>query len=366
MPERVVKVAIGKTLSDWDQRFAEALEARKKNGYPLDYRIMDLDQSDWREALEPYDLVVWKADAMGPRAAAQFAAKIHFLETYARKIVAPSFKTIWHFENKIAQSYLLKHCRVPVPSTFVSFDYHDAKARLENQKFPIVLKAAHGAASQKVRLVKTRGEMARVLENVFCQQLYREAKTRCGSPFMTALRSLGKYWLWRKAWRTLVDEEIFDSIYWQDFVPQNPADLRITVIGDRHAFGFWRKNRPNDFRASGSGRLDYETPIPENPLRFCLSLNQRLGFDSMAYDIIFDEGRFLVTEISYGYLDTAIHNAKGHWELGDGGEIRFLEGHCWPEALWVDWALRRAERELDGPRPSQLPGANPPSCGGHT
>ena len=47
-----------------------------------------------------------------------------------------------------------------------------------------------------------------------------------------------------------------DYLLVQEFLPGNGFDTRITVIGNR-AFGFRRFNRPDDFRASGSGRIDW-------------------------------------------------------------------------------------------------------------
>jgi hypothetical protein len=88
--------------------------------------------------------------------------------------------------------------------------------------------------------------------------------------------------------------------------------LRIAVIGDRYAMGFWRNNRPNDFRASGSGRIDYDRTVPEELVRYCLSLNKRFDFDSMAYDIIFRGNQFVITEMSYTYVDSLLYKAAGH------------------------------------------------------
>jgi hypothetical protein len=120
------------------------------------------------------------------------------------------------------------------------------------------------------------------------------------------------------------------------------------VIGDRYAYGFWRNNRPNDFRASGSGRIDYERAVPEECLRTCIEINRRLNFDSMAYDVLFKNGKMVIGEICYGYNDDAPYNASGHYELRSDGELAFVPGHVWPETLWVAWALQRWENRCRG------------------
>src|ERR1041385_1478455 len=73
-------------------------------------------------------------------------------------------------------------------------------------------------------------------------------------------------------------------VYFQKFLPGNNYDTRITVIGDR-AFGFRRYTRDNDFRSSGSGRLDYDIRgIDEECLRVAFEISKKMGFQSMAYD----------------------------------------------------------------------------------
>ena len=130
----------------------------------------------------------------------------------------------------------------------------------------------------------------------------------------------------------------FGQIYVQEFLEGNKADLRITVIGDKYAYGFWRKNRENDFRASGSGNIDYQTDIPQNVIRYCSQISKRYGFDSMAYDILFRDSDFFIVEMSYGYNESALYNSKGYYELDqNGGVLCFNEGNHWPQELWVKW-----------------------------
>lgn len=75
-------------------------------------------------------------------------------------------------------------------------------------------------------------------------------------------------------------------------------------------------------------------------------MNNTFSFDSMCYDILFDKrGKFAITEMSYGYIDRALHKAKGYFELFANSDLVFRERHTWPQELWVEWALRRAENQ---------------------
>ena len=347
LKDPILKLAVGKDRSKWHLRFQEALEKQKALGAPVNYRLVEMDRQGWLSEIAPCEAVLWKPAFMGPSASAQFLAKIYYLEAIAGKLVVPNFKTVWHFENKLAQSYLLEAQKTPTPDSVGTFDYHDAARRLEEEVYPLVFKMPHGAASTNVRLVRTAQEARRLARRTFCNQLWNEYKQGMKSRTMAAIGALSSRWLYDELQRRLTGREPFGILYWQRFVPDNEADLRITVIGDKFAFGFWRRNRPGDFRASGSGRIDYKTAIPEVAVRLCVDISRRLGFDSMAYDILFHDGCPLVVEMSYGYLDSAIYNTPSHLELTAEGALLLRTGNTWPQELWVRWLLERVEVERE-------------------
>jgi glutathione synthase/RimK-type ligase-like ATP-grasp enzyme len=269
---------------------------------------------------------------------------VYILDRHLGKVVVPNYDTIWHFDSKVPQSYLFAIENVPTPATTVTFDCHDAETKLAEAKFPLVFKTSQGWGSHNVRLVTNQRAANRLLAKAFCSQIYDDARSQGQSWHQMAARAFWKRSLWEYLWHRLRKTESVGYLYWQEFVEGNSADLRIAVIGDRYAYGFWRNNRPNDFRASGSGRLDFDRPIPEECVRACMAISRRLKFDSMAYDILFKEGQFVVGEISYGYLDSAPYRTSGHYELRADGGLDFVPGHVWPQALWVAWALERWEK----------------------
>jgi glutathione synthase/RimK-type ligase-like ATP-grasp enzyme len=340
-----IRVAVGIDIERWHKRFVLALQAKLAQGYALEYELVNLERHDWIELVKPFDVVIWKPLYMGVRSASFFKEKVYIIENHLGKLMVPNFRSIWHFESKVAQSYVFSHYGIKSPRTAVSFDYQDARAQLADLGLPLVFKKSFGAASQNVRLISDRQVAHELVSTLFSQQLWDATKLHHKDVRLGILTSVFFKWFWAKVWQKLSGDERIGYAYFQEFIPENSADLRITVIGDRFAYGFWRNNRPNDFRASGSGRIDYQRSIPELPLRYCLGLNKRLGFDSMAYDILFIPDSFVITEMSFGYLDTAIYNASGHYEL-KGGNLDYVEGHVWPQDLWVEWALSRADSEL--------------------
>jgi glutathione synthase/RimK-type ligase-like ATP-grasp enzyme len=61
------------------------------------------------------------------------------------------------------------------------------------------------------------------------------------------------------------------AVYLQKFIKNNDGDYRVTVIGGKFAYSFKRLNRPNDFRASGSGRIDYSSTPNEEIIAYCIN-----------------------------------------------------------------------------------------------
>jgi glutathione synthase/RimK-type ligase-like ATP-grasp enzyme len=304
---------------DWKENMAKALLS-EKDSLPVDceYERININNHDWLATLQDFDAILWPPGCMGIKPSSHLKEKIYFLQYHMGKLVLPNFETVWHFESKVAQSYLFELYQIPTPRTVSTFSLQEALTLLKKEKYPLVFKTSSDAASRGVRLVN--------------------------SP------SLGKILAWRalyvglawKAIRRLFRLDHRDNVaYWQEFISGNDSDLRITAIGDRYAVGFWRRNRPNDFRASGSGRIDYEKPIPDELIHFCLDINRRLNFDSMAYDIIFRDDSFLITEISYTYLDYPIYKAPGYFERNEPRQLKFRIGHTWPEQLWVRWLAER-------------------------
>ena len=125
----------------------------------------------------------------------------------------------------------------------------------------------------------------------------------------------------------------------QEFLPGNDFDIRITIIGNR-AFAFRRHNRPNDFRASGSGRIDWDpTQIPLDALMLAFKTAKTLKTQSLAVDILRRNGEPVIVEISYYYEGWAVAACPGHWQLQNHSpQPIWVEGSMRPEdAIWSDF-----------------------------
>ena len=263
--------------------------------------------------------------------------------------VFPNWHTIWHYDDKAAQSYLLTAARIPIPKTWVFWNYGEALEFLQCASYPLVFKLPTGAGSINVRLLSSFEEAKEWLGLLFWSGAF---DLNHAPPSFTLLRKRLRpaLRLWIKG-RTPDPGPSFDyhkkCMLVQEFLPDNPFDTRITVIGQR-AFGFRRFNRPNDFRASGSGLIDYDPgAIDEETVRLGFTVAQALKTQSVAIDGLRRGDERVVGEISYTYLGWAVHDCPGHWEL-DGepatGELRWVDGPMHPaEAIFEDFSGKLLE-----------------------
>lgn len=336
----ISSIAICKdNYSGWHQRFVDSLEQVKCSLPNLHFEIIDIDCHDWIDVCLGYDAILYKPGVLGVEASQHYKEKVFFIEKHLNKLVFPNYQTVWHYESKIAQSYLFSHYSIQSPNTFVSFDYHDASLFVKSARLPIVFKESYGAGGSKVKLFKDRLQLQKVVKQRFASQLWKESKR---------LRNKAKYifllsrsWFWRKIFDAFTSKSPYvNTIYLQELAPKNTRDLRITVIGGKYAYAFWRLNRKNDFRASGSGFIDYTSEIPDSPVLYCIEKSKEFGFDSMAYDLVYKGNEFEIIEMSCTYSDTALFHAPGYW-YAEHGELQWVPGNYWPQSVWIRALLEK-------------------------
>jgi len=328
----------------YSTRWEAALLARG-----VQVRQLDLLAGDALQQARGCDGVMWRW--LHNASEKQSARNILFaLEYHLHIPVYPDIGTSWHFDEKGAQVYLFQALGAPTPQNWLFWRRKDALAWAEHAEYPVVFKLFSGAGSANVLLAGSRAEAAELIERAFCRGFfpytlneYAESRSTMGlrvRNFARRCRDAGRY-VWSGDYPRLHPhywKPEFGYAYFQEFVAGNEFDIRITVIGDR-AFGFRRHNRPNDFRASGSGSLDPDPAgIDLECVRLAFALSQRGGFQSMAYDFLMRDGRPLLVEISSSFADWAVHSCPGHWN----GQMQWVPGQLWPEEAQVDDFLIRA------------------------
>jgi len=326
-----VVVGIGTDLAGWYKPLAAALERARDEGALVRIVLIDLYAHDWLHNAQGVDALIWNPQFMGPVSASFFKEKIYFLETIAGVRVMPNYASCWHFESKVAQSYVLEALDVPRPRTVVSFEYGDARRAAKDLGLPVVAKRSYGASSKNVELLRTQAELDRYLERAFAQQVWDARKSATASPWRAAASGAFEPWFLEKVRRTALDGERHDYVYLQEFIAGNDSDLRINVIG-RRVDGCRRMNRANDFRASGSGQIVRGYDLPDDVVALCMTTRERMGADCLAMDVLRRDGEPVIVEMSYTESESS-HPV--HWVKGANGDYSRVEGEVSDQELWA-------------------------------
>lgn len=308
--------------------------------YGIEPQVLDFKQSDTIEQIRDCAGAMWHWFHLPDDK--QSAPKIlDAIEFGMRLPVFPNKQTRWHYDEKVAQHYFFDAINAPTIKTWVFWEKQKAVEFVETAQFPLVFKLSVGAGSANVLKLESRSEALRLVDIMFTDGFAPytinefEQKLDDSFPhFYRRLKDSANYLLkryWPAApqkpphWYYLIQK---NYIYFQEFVPDNRYDIRVTVIGKR-AFGFVRHNRDGDFRASGSGRIDYNHDlIPEKSLQIAQKISKERDFQSMAYDFLITQNEGLVlSEISYCYQNKAVYDCGGYWDK----DLNWYEGAVWPE-----------------------------------
>ena len=321
------------------------VEYCKKHG--IDYKIVSCYDSDIVKQLSDCDALMWHFHQASCKDVL-FAKELMFSLQAAGKVVFPDFHTGWHFDDKVGQMYLLKAAGAPTVPTYIFYDKTKALDWVNEAEFPKVFKLRKGAGSSQVWLVNDRKEAIKIVKKAFGSGFSqyeprsnlkeRWRKFRGGkSNLWEVIKGMVRFGYTPDFNRVAGNEKGY--VYFQDFVKGNDFDIRVIVI-DRKAFAIKRLVRKNDFRASGSGYIEYgkENFNPET-IRLSFELAEKLQSKSLALDYVFEDGEPLVVEISYGYAKEGYIECEGYWDR----DLNWNEGSFNPQGWMVESVVQQVK-----------------------
>ena len=241
----------------------------------------------------------------------------------------PNLQSNWLYDDKVRQCYLLKLKGFPVIQSWVFYDIENALRFVDEATYPLVFKLRSGAGSRMVKLLMHKSMARQYVKLMFRNGVsYKNGlpgtlhdEIRDKGMLRLARRKLGKLKRRIKEGHLFYEEDWLthkNYMLLQKFLPNNSYDTRVVVIGKR-AFAFQRLNRPNDFRASGSDFYEVDPrKIDSRFIEIAFRVSKNLGFDSMAYDFLYDEDKEpVIVEISYVF--GSMHGSKisecpGYWD----------------------------------------------------
>ena len=326
--------------------WASALQARG-----IKIRWLDLLAPDALEQARGCDGVMWRYIHF-PSQKQIANVVLYMIENQLGIPVFPDINTRWHYDDKVAQSYLLKSLDAPIPQTWVFWRERDALEWAETASYPVIFKLASGAGSSNVIRVLNKHKAIRLISRMFRHGVFPMTMNeyqRGGFPkTFRQLMLIGKRALQSVPFVLSRDYPQLDSVFWQperdyiyfqEFLSGNDFDTRVNIIGER-AFAFRRMNRPDDFRASGSGRIDYDRErVDLRCVELAYKVSKKAQFGSMSYDFLIKDGFPAICEMSYTFMAEAVYKCPGHWDSNGSWQ----EGQMHPEEAQVDEFLRRIE-----------------------
>ncbi|MEX0996001.1 MAG: hypothetical protein WDZ45_03005 [Flavobacteriaceae bacterium] len=288
----------------------------------IDFKIVNCYDSDIIMQLKDCDAFMWHHNH-GNLKDLLSAKPILFALEHAGVKVFPDFKTAWHFDDKVAQKYLLEAIDAPLVPSYVFYDKKEALKWAEQTTYPKVFKLKGGAGSANVKLVRTKAQCLQLIKKAFGKGFKQfDGKAYFIDTINKYKSSTKSFYQVIKAFgRMLISTEYSKKsgrekgyVYFQEFIPNNDSDIRIIVV-DNKAFGLKRMVRKDDFRASGSGTINYSvTEIDIRCVEIAYQVNKSIQSQSIAFDFIFDPNdKPLIVEISYAYSTLAYDKCEGYW-----------------------------------------------------
>lgn len=290
----------------------------------IEYKVVDPYKNDIIQQVSDCDAFMWQIGQTNYRDLEFGKSIIYSLQQRGIKVF-PDFNTCWHFDDKVAQKYLLESVDAPLVPSYVFYSKKAALKWAATTEFPKVFKLKGGAGASNVKLAHTRKEAEILIKQCFGKGFeqyrwqdqfrenynkYKEGKRSLRDVLRPVIYAFKKY---PNEFAHYHQKEI-GYAYFQDFMPDNQFDIRIIVIGDK-AFAIKRMVRKDDFRASGSGNIIYDKiEIPEKCVITSFEVSKRLKAQCLAYDYVFDEqNKPLIVEISYGFAMHGYDRCPGYW-----------------------------------------------------
>jgi glutathione synthase/RimK-type ligase-like ATP-grasp enzyme len=339
-----MKIGIHETNGFFSDRWIAYCKAND-----ISYKLVDCYSTNVMRQLSDCDALMWHFNHKSPKAS-KFAKQLLFSVQASGKKVFPDFNTVWHFDDKVGQKYLLEAIGAPSAPAYVFYSKQEALEWANQTSYPKVFKLRNGAGSDNVRLVKSKKKATHLINKAF-RRGFKQYQAWDNLKERFRKYRLGKTILWdvvkgiiRLAHTTeysrVAGREI-GYIYFQDFIPDNDHDIRIVVVGEK-AFAIKRMVRVNDFRASGSGNILYDRQLfDEKTIKLSFDLAEKLQIQCVAFDFVHDNTNMLLVEISYGFSPNGYDPCPGYWEK----DLTWREGKFNPYGWMVENLIKSVKEE---------------------
>ena len=292
----------------------------------IDYEFLDLFRCNSFEKLKNFQILLWHIEQYNHAEMLEARSILYSAKKMGLKVF-PDYNDAWHFDDKIAEMYLLQSVNASIPKSYVYYDYKSVKRAVDegNFTFPIVAKLRSGSGSHNVKLIKTKHSLLSYASKMFSKGInpapsfFYKASSNIRSShnkqqFLSKMKRIPEFL------RTLSNARHFprekDYVYLQEFIPNDGYDMKVVVVGEK-CCGFYRPVRSYDFRASGGGEIHFDKKyFSKNIIDSAFKVADALGVQCIGFDFVIDKdtGKGNIVEMSYGFLYTAVMDANGYFD----------------------------------------------------
>lgn len=279
----------------------------EKNAIP--FEIYPIHAHDWIEKAAPLDIVVGFTSSASYHLE-EMRSKFDILENQLHKTCFPSYHNTLLYEDKKLEAYLARIHDLPFVKTYVSHDLQDALHLAETLTYPVVSKIVPSSSSVGVQLIHNPRQARRIIRQAFSEN---------GRASHVVYARQKNY------------------VYFQDFVPGDGYDIRVTVVG-RRVFGFFRKVLPGDFRASGMHQEEMRA-LPLEAMQLARAVNRAIPSPMLVVDLVHGlDGKYYINEYSPLCQMSTLHQLKvngvgGAYVFDSDDACHFEPFNCWVQEL---------------------------------
>lgn len=329
-----IRIAIQYSPISFSERWVAYCKEKK-----IDYVIVDCYRNDIIQQLKDCDALMWHFHHTNEKDVL-FAKQLLYAVQLSGKKVFPDFNTMWHFDDKVGQKYLLESFNIPFVPTYVFYTYQDASNWAALTNFPKVFKLRSGSGSNHVQLVRNHKEAQYLIEIAFGKGFKDNGLIPVKEMFQGIIQGTRPLSDFLKRLFRVVNPTKFSKlnnrhkgyIYFQDFVEGNTFDTRVIVVQQK-AFAIKRLVRKNDFRASGSGKIIYaKQEIDERLVELSFKINSQLKTQCVAFDYVLKNDSPMLVEISFGFLKEGYDRCPGYWDA----DLKWHEGPFNPYGWMIE------------------------------
>ena len=306
--------------ANWYYPWEEFCEENK-----LEYEILNPYSNDIIKRLKGFNILLWHFSGYNFKDMLM-ARNVLFSAKKMGLKVFPDIDDSWHFDDKVAETYLLEAIDAPIPKSYVFYNLETINNFIKNDsKFPLIAKLRNGSGSHNVKMISSENQLYKYAKIMFTKGfnsspslLYKTTSnvksSKSISTFIKRLKRAPEFL------KTLRYSKMFPNekgyVFLQEFIPNDGYDLKIVVVGNKLSF-IARNIRKGDFRASGGGDLFFDKKlVTEDVIKSAFETSDKLGFKCMGYDYVVNNetGKGIIIEISYGFSHEALLQANGYFD----------------------------------------------------